>query len=89
MSDLPPFPLDDLTLSALEHALGAVTTVDDDGTRRVDGADMTITQLLDFLAGYDPEQEIPDGIAYIGDQTYAWQTAFLAVVRELRRVRAS
>jgi hypothetical protein len=50
-SALRPFPVDDLTLDALEHAMGGAYTVDGDGTHHLVGADFTILQLFDWLAG--------------------------------------
>lgn len=39
-------PLDDAGLSALEHALGAVTEVAENGDRTIHGVDYTLPQLL-------------------------------------------
>lgn len=47
------FPVDDVTLAALEHAMGGAFTVDEDGTHHLVGADYSVCQLLDFLAGID------------------------------------
>lgn len=61
--ELPPFPLDDATLLAVEHALGGAWEVAEDGTRTLVGADYTLAQLLDFLAnavGEDPNEEVVD-----------------------------
>lgn len=61
MSGLPPFPVDDATLLAVEHALGGAYEVDDDGTHTLVGADYTLSQLLDFMAGTmgeDPNAEV-------------------------------
>ncbi|WP_353107817.1 hypothetical protein [Gordonia sp. (in: high G+C Gram-positive bacteria)] len=44
---LPPFPVDDITLDLLDHACRGA--LNDEGG--VAGADMTVTQLLDFLSG--------------------------------------
>src|SRR5690242_2151591 len=67
---LPPFPVDDATLLAVEHALGAALTYDrpdhalsdsaDNGPWIV-GAEYSLSQLLDFLAnstGRDPNEEL-------------------------------
>jgi hypothetical protein len=61
---LPPFPVDDATLLAVEHALGASLTFDrpdhalnnpDDEGPWVFGADYTLSELLDFIGGtHDP-----------------------------------
>lgn len=64
---LPPIPLDDMTLDAIDHALGGVLTYDrpdgapeDGGPWRI-GADYSLATLLDFLAGAtgrDPNEEL-------------------------------
>jgi hypothetical protein len=60
MSTLPPFPLDDSTLLAIEHALGASLTYErpdhalsdsNDEGPWLTGADYSLGTLLDFLAG--------------------------------------
>lgn len=45
---LPSFPVDDVTLAALEHALGASMTFVN-GEPSIVGADYDLHQLLDFL----------------------------------------
>lgn len=63
---LPPVPVDDLTLDAIEHALGAALTFEDENGEpldapRVVGADYSLSALLDFLGGTmgdDPNQEV-------------------------------
>lgn len=67
---LPPFPVDDATLLAVEHALGGALTydrpddaaLDDEGPWLV-GATYSMSTLLDFMAGTmgeDPNEEIID-----------------------------
>jgi hypothetical protein len=56
-SGLRPFPVDDLTLDALEHAMGGAFTVDEDGTHHLVGADFSVNQLLDWLAGIDRDND--------------------------------
>lgn len=54
---LPPFPVDDLALAAIDHALGGALTLDrpdgapDDGGPWLIGADYFLRTLLDFYAG--------------------------------------
>jgi hypothetical protein len=59
---LPPFPVDDLTLDAVEHALGYSLTIDDDGNPVSSGAaDYSLHTLLDFMAGCmgrDPNERL-------------------------------
>lgn len=58
MSDysLPPFPVDELTLGMVEHALGYCLTFEgEDGERlnepRGVGAEFSLASLLDFMSG--------------------------------------
>lgn len=52
---LPPFPVDDVTLAAVEYALETALNDDPDNPRPVlpDGtlADMSLPRLLEFLSG--------------------------------------
>lgn len=52
---LPPFPVDDVTLAAVEYALDTALNDDPDNPRPVlpDGtlADMSLPRLLEFLSG--------------------------------------
>lgn len=55
---LPPFPVDDVTLAAVEHAFGAAITFDTDewgepdlDNPRLIGADYSLHTLLDFMSG--------------------------------------
>jgi hypothetical protein len=60
-TDVPDFPVDDATLLAVEHALGAAYDIDSEGNRRIVGADYTLTMLLDFIGGttgMDPDAEV-------------------------------
>lgn len=52
---LPPFPVDDFTLTQLEHALNTCIEYVD-GERRCVGGEFTLSELLDFLSGHDPER---------------------------------
>lgn len=77
MSDtLPSFPTDDMTLSALEHALTS---------------SYTVTDLLDFLAGCvgeDPNEEwIDAGIVYDTRIHYHEHDVIRALITEIRRLR--
>ena len=66
MADLPEFPVDDVTLLAVEHAMqGALTfdrpddaDPDDAGPWRV-GADYGLPDLLDMLAGTRDPADLP------------------------------
>lgn len=50
---LPPFPVDDFTLTQLEHALNTSIEITDDGERRCVGGEFTMSRLLEFLSGSD------------------------------------
>lgn len=87
---LPPFPVDDFTLDQVEHALGGAFTVDDDGTHRLGGADFSLSRLLDFLSGYDPNRleatDDPDVFVYEG-AVYHPNDVIQALIAEVRRLR--
>jgi hypothetical protein len=99
---IPSFPVDDATLLALEHALGGAYTVDPDGTHHLVGADYSMTELLDFLAGCtgrDPNEElIREGredsndwrdapIYYDTRIHYSEHCVIRALIAEVRRLR--
>lgn len=96
MSTLPDFPVDDFTLAAIEHALDARLSYDDDGNCVVVGADYTIPKLLDFLSGYDEGMvvplldddgyEIPHHVEYPGS-IYSRDDLIRALIVEVRRLR--
>lgn len=91
---LGPFPVDDLTLAAIEHSLDHRLTFVDGELVGV-GADMSLTDLLDFLSGYDPTKvEVPadpgDGpqiTEYIGGPLYTHESVIRALITEVRRLR--
>lgn len=96
---LPPFPVDDVTLDAVEHALDAVLTYDELGGVRIVGADMSLPALLDFLSGYDPEKVAPfedesghthdDITEYVGGPLYTRDCIIRALITEVRRLRGA
>lgn len=86
---LPDFPVDDGTLNLLEDSLNGSFTVDADGTHHLVGADFTVSDLLDFLSGYDEAkletgengwEEYPDPLYHIND-------VVRALIAEVRRLR--
>lgn len=92
----PPFPVDDVTLDLVEHALGASYTMVDGETMSVTGADMNLSQLLDFMAGYDPTKQVitqtyEDGspmiVEYQGDPLYERDDVIRSLIDEVRRLR--
>lgn len=68
---LPPFPVDDFTLTGLEHALNTSMEVLPDGTHRRVGGEFTLSQFLGFMSGYDPARSTligyTSGLAGDGD----------------------
>lgn len=63
-TELPPFPTDDTTLLAVEHALGYCLTYEGEDGEPLDdprgiGADYSLHTLLDFLSG---TRDDPDGV---------------------------
>lgn len=90
MNLLPSFPVDDVTLDCLEHALNGAWHVDADGNHRLVGADYSFTQLLDFLSGYDPAWLIetePGIVEYRGGALYHSHDVIRALIAEVRRLR--
>lgn len=95
---LGPFPVDDATLLAVEHALGARLTVNDAGEHVVVGADYTLSKLLEFLSAYNPAQvvplrdedgyEIPNWVEYVGEPVYTRDCIIQALIAEVRRLRS-
>lgn len=101
MDDLPTFPIDDLTLDQIEHAMGGSYTVDQDGTHHLVGADFSLSQFIDFMAGvYDgqlPAEQNPHLIhqGYVGEIPvyrdtrvhYTEHDIIRALIAEVRRLR--
>ena len=95
MTDLGPIPLDDTALDSIDHALNAVFTVDDTGKHHIQGAEYSLSQLLDFWSGYDPADGILDsyidGIpVYLHEKpSYHEHDLIRALVAEVRRLRTT
>jgi hypothetical protein len=98
MGGLAPIPLDDFTLDAIEHALGAAL----DENNEVTGADYMLSALLDFLAGAsgdDPNEEVlipgvipgldPPRAVLDTRPTYHVNDLIAALVAEIRRLRST
>jgi hypothetical protein len=93
---LAEFPVDDVTLNLVEHAIDAVAEVDEDGTHRLVNADMNLPQLLNFLSGYDEsklrqamneyDQPVPDIFEY-PDAIYHPFDVIRSLIAEVRRLR--
>lgn len=98
MPDLLPFPVDDFMLDQIEHALAGGYECDSEGQHVLVGADFTLTQLLDFLSGYDAAKLVPDTNQYdtpdpttdvYPDPLYTPRDVILALIAEVRRLRAA
>lgn len=96
---LPSFPVDDQTLNLVEEAINThYGDVGEDGRHELVGGEFTLTQLLDFLSGYDPaktkpmvnqyDTEIPDTVEY-PDPVYVPTAVIQALINEVRRLRTT
>jgi hypothetical protein len=88
---MTPIPLDDLTLDAIEHALGASLTYEngDYDNPIVVGADFTLPKLLDFLAGQDAtDGHEEDGMWICHQPSFSQKDLIRALVNEVRELRA-
>lgn len=96
MTQLPDFPLDDVTLNLIEHALGGCFEVDEIGNHALVGADMNLTQLLGFLSGADADIDEAKRLADLSGRdiidmsdhpTYSLNDLVGALVAEVKRQR--
>lgn len=92
MPELDPFPVDDVTLQALEHALDTAWGEDDAGKQVLVGGDMTVTHLLEFLSGPSPTErvEVVDAPVEIEIRTfpaYSEHDVIRALIAEIRRLQ--
>lgn len=89
--------MDDATLLAVEHALGGSLVLNEDDEHVLVGADYSLSQLLDFMAGTtgdDPNEEVLDEGLYGGPRIvvdsrihYHEHDIIRALVTEVRRLR--
>lgn len=102
---LPPFPVDDVTLAAVEHAMDGAYTIDDEGNHHLVGADYSLNDLLEFLSGYDESRlhlldegtEDDQVLGFHGHipvyeydgQVYHEHDLIRALISEVRRLRAA
>lgn len=100
MNALPPFPVDDITLDLLEHAMGGALIFGPDGPQ-LTGAEFSMTRLLDFMAGVDPDNVtvIQEADPWAGDFMqrvevveshdvhYTRDCVISALIAEVRRLR--
>ena len=94
---LPPFPVDDFALAAVEHGLDACLNEDNENI----GSEFSLHEVLDFYSGYDPSQEVvleaeadtPFGrltiSEYVGGPIYHHNDVIRALIAEVRRLRPS
>lgn len=88
--ELGPFPLDEVTLSNLEHALHGHYVIDEDGQHLLEGSEFTVAGLLDFLSGWDDAKLVDhgDGWSEYEGQVYHEHDVIQAMITEIRRLRA-
>lgn len=97
MNDLAPIPLDDAALNAIDDALTALWGwSDEEGGPVLVRGEYTLSQLLDFWAGFDPNDsvlisEVGDPLpVYVCNQpTYHEHDLIKALVAEVRRLRVT
>ena len=95
MSGLPPFPVDDATLSAVEHALDGAWSVDGEGTHTLVGADFTLDRVLSFAAGIDRSEDAEHltqiaSDVFVDDRIhYHPNDVIRALIVEVRRLRTT
>lgn len=84
------FPIDDYSLTLLREACDASLVVEEDGTHSVVNGEFTLTQLLDFFSGYNPEESEEVGIniyEYTGGTMYSYSDVIRALTDEIFRLR--
>lgn len=93
---LVSFPVDDATLLAVEHSLGASLHFEEGNPEPiVVGADYSFNKLMDFLSGYDEsllvlEDDGSYGIpcyTYTGGPVYHYSDVIKALITEVRFLR--
>lgn len=91
--DLGPVPLDDDALTAIEHALTATYTHDDEGQPQITDADYNLPQLLDFWSGHDRVDDVlvdewaGTKVYERTKPSYSERDLLRALVAEVRRLR--
>lgn len=83
MPNLPPFPVDDVTLANVEHSLGAAY----DGDHNIVGAEFNLLGLLHFLSGSPQAAPTEDPDIFDGGTIYHPHDVIKALIREVRRLR--
>lgn len=82
------FPIDDITLDAVEHALGGWLRCTDPDNPELVGADYSLHQLFDFLSGHNEELDYEeDEYTIRTQQIYSEKDLILALIAEIRRLR--
>lgn len=92
---MPPFPLDEFTLTALEHAINTRIEVGTEGEHIPVGGDFTLSRFLDFMSGYDGDRSIFTGHYIDGvplyehpDQVYSEHDVIRALIARVRELEA-
>ena len=91
---LPSFPVDDVTLAAIEHALQGSYTLDEHGNHVLVGAEFTLDRVLDLAAGIDRSQDadhlhpVSEGVVVDDRVHFTPNDVIKALIIEVRRLRA-
>ena len=90
------FPVDDVALENIKHALNGSFTVGEDGTHHLVGADFSLNQLLDFYSGYDKNKLVKmedvqmfgsDEVYEYPDPVFHYTDVIRALIAEIERLR--
>lgn len=87
MADLPPFPVDEGTLSLLAAAMDPWTHGDPDAVK---SSVWPFLEMLSQMAGSDLEavEEVHEGVKVMRDPRYTEHCVIAALIAEVRRLRA-
>ena len=84
---LPPFPVDEVTLSNVRHSLSASFGED----HEIVGAEFSLHRLLDFMSGFDESkveyEDGSEGVACYPHPTYTYHDVIRAMLDEILRLR--
>lgn len=92
MDTLPSFPVDEITLAGIEHALTAHVDASDPDNPRAIGAEFGLPTLLAFLSGTCNEpagglEQVAHGTEFDRRPQYAVNDVIRALIVEVRRLR--
>ena len=89
MSELGPFPVDDVALDLLLDSLNASYVLNADGDPEVVGAEFTLHTLLDFYSGFDKGklERAEDGWLTYDGSLFTETDVIRALATEVKRLR--